>query len=270
MITYLKNIAVKHFFQKTDITATAKLHTGDKLRVDLSSSVGRSIWLRHFYKYEIDVENTLRDILRKGDVFIDIGANVGYFSVIASRIVGENGKVYSLEAIPRLCGLLSESAAINDIKNINILNYAAYSENKTISFNRMKNSAFSHISKDNSSDSTIEVNAITLDSLIDKVKKVDVVKIDVEGTEMNVLMGGEKLIRRYKPKIVMEVVDWSLQRFNYSSKDVLSFLRGIGYKVYDLKGNLIKSDIITGDQVNFLFVFDKSSVPNTRACGGDR
>lgn len=263
MITLLKNTVIKYFFQKTDITATAKLHSGDKLRVDLSSSVGRSIWLRHFYKYEKDVEKTIGDILGKGDVFIDIGANVGYFSVIVSRIVGENGKVYALEAIPKLCGLLSESIAINDIKNINVLNNAVYSENKKILFHRMKNSAFSYISRDNTSDGTIEVNAVTLDSLIDKVGKVDVIKIDVEGAEMNVLLGGKNLISRYKPKIIMEVANWSLQRFNYSSKDILSFLRNIGYKAYDLKGNLIESDRIASDSVNILFVFDELLVPNT-------
>lgn len=256
-------MVVEHFFQRTNITATARLYTGDRLRVDMSSSVGRSIWLRHFYKYEKDVEKVIRDILGKGDVFIDIGANVGYFSVIASRIVGENGKVHSLEAIPKLCGLLSESIAINNIRNIKVLNNAAYSENRKIMFHSMKNSAFSYISKDNTSDNPIEVDAITLDSLIDKIGKVDVMKIDVEGAEMDVLLGGEKLIRRYKPKIVMEVLDWSLQRFNYSSKDVLSFLRDIGYKAYDLKRNLIKSDRITSNYVNILFIFDESFIPNT-------
>ena len=263
MITYLKKIVVKHFSQRVNIIATAKLHTGDRLRVDMSSSVGRSIWLRHLYKYEKDVEKVIRDILGKDDVFIDIGANVGYFSVIASRIVGENGNVYSLEAISKLCSLLSESIAMNDIRNINVLNNAAYSENKKILFHSMKNSAFSSISKDNTSDNPIEVDAITLDSLIDKVGKVDVMKIDVEGAEMDVFLGGEKSIRRYRPKIVMEVLDWSLQRFNYSSKDVLSFLRDIGYKVYDLKRNLIESDRITNNYVNILFVCDESFAPNT-------
>ena len=196
MFTYLKKMTVTQFFQRTNMVATAKLHTGDKLKVDMSSSVGRSIWLRHFYKYEKNVENVIRDILGKGNVFIDIGANVGYFSVIASRIVGEHGNVYSLEAIPKLCSLLSESIAINDIGNIRVLNNAAYSENKKILFHSMKNSAFSSISRDNTSDSVIEVDAITLDSLIDTVGQVDVMKIDVEGAEMDVLLGGERLIRK--------------------------------------------------------------------------
>ncbi len=254
MITYLKKVVVNQLFQRTDIIATARLYTGDKLRVDLSSSVGRSIWLRHVY--EMDVEKAIRNILGKGDVFIDIGANVGYFSVIASRIIGKSGKVYAFEAIPKICGLLSESIAINDIKNIMLFNNAVYSEKNKVLFHCMKNSAFSHISGDNTSDNAIETDSITLDSMLHKLGKVDVMKIDVEGAEMNVLLGGEKLIDRYKPRIVMEVQDWSLQRFNYNSKDIISFLGKLGYKVYDLKGNLCNGKNITGNYNNLLFIFD--------------
>jgi FkbM family methyltransferase len=252
---HLKRMLVKHIFQKTDIVLTARLHTGDKLRVDLASSVGRSIWFRHCYGR--DVERVIRSILMKGDVFIDIGANVGYFSVIAARLVGDKGKVYSLEAIPKIYDLLTETIVINDMNNIYPFNNAVYSENTKLRFCNMKDSAFSHISKDdNITESPIDVDSITLDSLIKEFGTVNAMKIDVEGAEMDVLLGGNKLIDRCRPKIVMEVQDWSLQRFGYCSKDVLGLLRNTGYKVYDLKYNLYTGESSVGNYTNLLFIHD--------------
>lgn len=67
-----------HLLSRTRLTAWAHLHTGQLLKVDLSSSVGRSIWLRGIY--EPEVEAYIRRVLQPGDVFIDVGAHVGYFS----------------------------------------------------------------------------------------------------------------------------------------------------------------------------------------------
>src|SRR5687767_10802635 len=77
---------------RSNISAWCDLHTGQLLKVDLSSSVGRSIYIRGVY--EPEVERCLRSILRPGDVFIDVGANVGYFSIISSQLVGGSGEVH--------------------------------------------------------------------------------------------------------------------------------------------------------------------------------
>jgi len=259
MKAYLRKVIVK-FFQNTNIIATAKLHTGDRLIVDLSSSVGRSIWLRHFY--ENDVEKVIRALLAEGDVFLDIGSNVGYFSVIASRIVGAKGEVHSFEAIPKICTLLSRSIKINNVKNIYLLNNAIYSKNEKVRFCTMKNSAFSHISKNKTSSQFIEVDAVTLDSLTENFRRVDLIKMDVEGSEMDAILGGERFIKKFKPKIIMEVQDWSLKEFGYSSTDILSFFRNLGYNAYDLKGRLITSDRIIGNYYNILFVANGTLSPS--------
>ena len=134
---------VATLLSKSNIVLCANLHTGQKLQVDLASTVGRSIYLRG--SYEPDVENILSRTLKEGDIFLDVGANVGYFSIVSSKLVGESGCVYSFEPSPRICRLLTISSKKNRLNNITIVPFALSNISSTVLFKDLHSSGFSYI-----------------------------------------------------------------------------------------------------------------------------
>ena len=131
----------------------------------------------------------------KGDVVIDVGAHVGKYSLPAAKLVGENGKVIAIEAHPENFKALQTNILLNDLKNIIALNIAAFNQdNKKLLLSGSRDSEFSL--KSNLKENSFEVETRTIDSLLREicVKKVDWVKIDVEGAEVEVLEGMREVI----------------------------------------------------------------------------
>jgi len=236
----MKKIGV-YFLSKTNVVLWAKLHNGQKLKVDLSSTVGRSIYLRGCYEY--DVEKELKKNLNPGDVFFDIGANVGYFTLTSQELVGEKGEVHSFEPHDRAFSLLQESVKSNKCDNIFLNKTALSDKEKAVEFVSLKDSAFSWTQQErNNSSPSVTIKTTTLDKYINDInlnRKIKSLKIDVEGAEYNVLLGAKELLMSQSPYLILEVQDWSLSRFGYSVDDIFTFLDKCGYRAFDLDGNSV-------------------------------
>ncbi|HDH44389.1 MAG TPA: FkbM family methyltransferase [Thermococcus sp.] len=142
----------------------------------------------------------------KGDVVIDIGAHVGKYSLPAAKLVGENGKVIAIEAHPENFKALQTNILLNGFKNIIALNIAAFNQdNKKLLLSGSSDTDFSL--KSNLKKNSFEVETRTIDSLLREigVEKVDWVKIDVEGAEVEVLEGMKNVIYNSRPRILIEV-----------------------------------------------------------------
>jgi hypothetical protein len=113
------------------------------------------------------------------------------------------------------------------------INKALSDSNCKLNFNIMRNSAFSSIATGQDSN-TIEVEAVMLDSLEDMFDNIKLIKVDIEGAEMKFLKGAENILKRFEPILIMEVQDWSLNKFGSSSKELISFLKSLNYQVYTL------------------------------------
>ena len=132
-------------FQRMDLVVPARLAGGGVLYVELANEVGRTIWLRGEYRSEKPIKDLIVSILRPGDVFFDIGANVGFFSLVGAQAVGEKGAVHAFEPLPHLAALIRRTVARNKLANVRVLEMAVSASTRAVQMAAMKDSAYSHI-----------------------------------------------------------------------------------------------------------------------------
>lgn len=181
----------------------------------------------YFNQMESEQTLAMMNEFSAGKVFFDIGANVGYYSILASKIVGEKGAVVAFEPVMRNLVFLQQHVEINNAHNVKVLPFALSDKNSVATFSLGQNSAMGHLADENgNSEHLVYVPTITLDEISEKVNLLpDVMKIDVEGAEMDVFHGAERVLREAKPTIFLSTHSPELR------VECLNFLRGIGYEV---------------------------------------
>jgi len=184
-----------------------------------------------------------------GATFIDIGANIGLISLyFLSKI--PNSTIFAFEPGPHPYKLFSDTIEQNKLeKNIKLFNCA-------LSDKIGKTQFFTHVTKHSSGDGfkdtkragktkKIEVDATTLDKWWYENSKpfIDIIKIDTEGAELLVLMGGYELLVKCKSFIILEICMLNYKSYDYQAKDVVNYLQSINYSVFTENGELITKDI---------------------------
>lgn len=204
---------------------------GNKMYLDPNDSLGLSVV--PIYDY-IETEFVKKQV-KNGDIVFDIGANIGYFTLIFAKLVGNKGKVYAFEAEPQNFELLKKNVEINGYQNVILENVAVSKKNgKTELFLSEKNSGMHRIySSHFCSDKSIQVNMIKLDDYLNNIKfndKISFIKMDVEGSEFGVLEGMEKTLKENeKLTIILEFVPSCIKEYGAQPKDLLNFLRNYGF-----------------------------------------
>lgn len=171
------------------------------------------------------------DKLTKGANFVDVGANIGYFSFCAALKVQSEGTIYSFEPSYREYSRFIEGIQKNHFRNILPMNVAIGNLNGTVQLNNFSNhhSGLNSVLTDYNVDS-YNVYLYTLDSILGLDKDIDLIKIDVEGFEMNVLLGCEKLFESKKiKKLVIEITPELLGKAGFSKKQLYDYLYSYGY-----------------------------------------
>jgi FkbM family methyltransferase len=161
--------------------------------------------------------------LKSDTIFYDIGAHAGYYSILASKKVGDDGEVYSFEPLPRNVSYLKKNVQINKCKNVNIVESAISDSDGMALFSEGASSYEGKISPYGE----INVSMKSIDSLmrISNLKKPDMLKIDVQGSEFRVLMGAKNTITKFKPKIFLSIHSPDLEKL------CLNFLLSINYRI---------------------------------------
>jgi FkbM family methyltransferase len=154
-------------------------------------------WLG-FYEYE--KQNLISREVRPNSVFWDVGANVGFYSLLASKLVA-SGKVFAFEPVPRNLSYLRKHLALNRVTNAEVLAIAVSDRNGTSPFEIEETGFMGHLSGEGST----MVPTATLDSLIDegKVLPPDYVKMDIEGAELMALRGASRTFQRFRPVLFL-------------------------------------------------------------------
>jgi len=184
-------------------------------------------------KYETEL---FKGIVKKGMVVVDIGANIGYYTLIAAGLVGENGKVFAFEPEPESYALLVRNIEANGYKNVVPVQKAVSNKVGTtrLFLSPDGNTSWHRIYDAHDGWNFIEIETVTLDEFFkDKEDRIDVIKMDVEGAEMAVLQGMSQILKRNDNlKIFTEFLPIHLEKFGSSPEGYLSQLIKHGFKLY--------------------------------------
>ncbi|MEK9184573.1 MAG: FkbM family methyltransferase [Patescibacteria group bacterium] len=150
-----------------------------------------------FHNYEKETTELFKKIIKPGMTVIDIGAHIGYFTRLFSKLVGEKGKVFAFEADPINFSFLKRNTF--HLTNTIIINKAVSEQNGEISFYHIPDSTGCHsVIKPNRPAEKITIPAVTVDSIITEYNliKIDVIKMDIEGGELLALAGMQNLLNK--------------------------------------------------------------------------
>jgi FkbM family methyltransferase len=211
----------------------------------------RKVRTRHGFDIEVDLEGDmlgwhvylsgtwepqtsklLASLIQPGDVVIDIGANIGYFTLLASTNVGPSGKVLAFEPIPSIRRDLERNLSLNRVNNVEVYPIALSHMAGTTTIH--ENKGLSSVRPIGDAKGTFVVETAPLDALLEDDLPVRVVKIDVEGAEGAVVEGMWRCIQKHKPDLVMEVTDGFLKELGYSAARLCGRLIETGYRMYKI------------------------------------
>lgn len=183
--------------------------------------------------------------LNLGDVFIDIGSNIGLFSILASKKVGEKGKVICFEPAPITYNRLVENIELNDFKNIEARNIGLSDSEGALTFYYSDSGfdAWNSFAPDSRLKKSTVIPTSTLDIQLEHVDKkaIKLVKIDVEGWEKFVIQGGKQFFENYAPIVMVEFTEENTFNAGYPIHDIFKALENFGYEWYRIEnGGLVK------------------------------
>ncbi len=200
-----------------------KTINGYHLLIDPKYDSGVERSLHETGTYEKGMLHFLDENLKNGDVFIDVGANIGLLSIHAANSVGATGKVLAFEAHPETAKILEFNKELNHKENIHIYPIALGSEKgKAMIFNDSDSNRGGASLVRGLSESGIEVDLDRLDDILEATVIPKIIKIDVEGFEMNVLKGAVRTIQEAKPILLIEASE--KQDIN---QEIITFLNQI-------------------------------------------
>lgn len=189
-------------------------------------------------RYEPITLDSISRYLKKGGVFVDVGAHIGYHSLKAAQIVGSQGRVLAIEPNPETLPVLRKNITANYGDIVTVVPVACSDSETTLEFfsASQTNSGASSISRANAEHfgntrASYRVQARRLDAIIQEnnILQVDVVKIDVEGAELLVLKGAQQTLDRFHPVICIELMENQLNNMGTTISEIIEWLQLRGY-----------------------------------------
>ncbi|MEK7469145.1 MAG: FkbM family methyltransferase [Planctomycetota bacterium] len=208
----------------------------------IRSGVGQGLKWRRYHRYvngywlgqyELPLQLALRNAISPGMTVFDVGANAGFFSVIAAGLTGPTGKCVAFDPLTENVASIREQFALNGFAHGQVFEGAAGEENgrASIAFQE-SNNAMAHLGTPGRDEKVIEVELLTLDEAMRRFGRPHVVKVGVEGAELAVLRGAARLVQNFRPTWILEVHDPNL------SGRIREAL-GMSYGLFTLEGDPI-------------------------------
>jgi len=206
------------------------------------SSYSRALWIEP--NFRLDQEIFYLEYLKKGDVLIDIGANIGTITITSAIQIGNNGTVYSIEAHPKIFQYLKGNIKQNNLTNVHLFNCAVGNKTGNVFFSNLSSDGQNKII-DN--DHGTKVSLIKVDDLNIDESKINLLKIDVEGYEKFAFLGSNNVLKKTSC-ILFEAVPKHYENYDYTFTDIYNILNSYDFKIYRFleygKISLISHDYI--------------------------
>jgi FkbM family methyltransferase len=210
----------------------AEISDGVKMKVRLDSDDDIGAWAGEFDPEEETA--VFLPLLREGMTVLDIGANVGFFSLLIAQRVGKTGRVYAFEPVPSIFARLKENIALNGFENIVPVQIAISSSSgrANMAVYHGSSSLFRRVSGE-----VVEVPIERLDDFVEGegIERVDAIKLDVEGAELHVIRGADKTIRRFKPIMMVEINPDTLKAAGTTPQELFDAIVSYGYKAHVIR-----------------------------------
>jgi len=205
---------------------------GKRLYLDDADSLNLSIHGEH----EPDTTALLESLVRNGDTALDIGAHIGYFTLLMAGLTGESGRVIAFEAHPDNAALLLKTIAESGYSQVVIENKAVTSRTGPLHLFAAREGTVDHRTIDVLEGlGRIGIEGVALDDYFPAHAKVDVIKMDIQGAEGHALLGMKRLIARQdRLALITEFEPWGLDQSGVGARAYVDMLRDFGFTIYDL------------------------------------
>lgn len=204
----------------------------------------------------------VKNEIKKNDIVLDIGANIGYYTLIFAQLVGNSGKVYSFEPDPTNFKILKKNIFVNKHKNVVLENKAVSNKEGNLKlYLSTENNGMHRIYPSKWCKESIDIHSIKIDSYFENEQKIDFIKLDIEGAEFDALIGMKSLIHKNKDlTIFIEFVPTSLKEYGTNPEDILDFFINEGFKIFRINNNTGIKESISKEEL--LYFKNKDKVTN--------
>jgi FkbM family methyltransferase len=273
---YIKEMAEHHamlfeytrFIHDTDI---AKIEITDDEVIVTSREIGtRMICVEHerrtapfeifnFNRYEPEETAVMQRLLPVKGVFFDIGANMGWYTInFAKQLKGL--KVLAFEPIPRTYNFLQRNVNLNSVENVELLNFGFSDREDELSFfyypEGSGNASLANVSERTDVEEVVCQVRRMDDFVAERGLTPDFIKCDVEGAELMVFQGGEKILREHRPVVFTEMLRKWATKFDYHPNDMIRFFAELGYGCYLISADkLVPITVVIDDTVETNYFF---------------
>jgi len=184
----------------------------------------------------------MKRYLLPGDNFIDIGANIGIYTLFTASLVRQTGCIESFEAIPATALKLKQQTKLNNLSNVNIHEVAVSSKNGTAEFELTRDDCTAHLATGEYVNPEQSIRTVKLDDFLSQQTSYAMGKMDIEGAEILALQGASNMLKDANPPVwQLELAGYS-KRYGYQSNQVLDFLRRYNFHcaIYDVEEEKIR------------------------------
>jgi FkbM family methyltransferase len=217
-------------------TVRQNLIGGGRMILDTDDHLARRI--RCEVAFEPEVRQEFERIASRGVNVVDIGANIGYYTILASRLAGPDKRVFSFEPQANVVSKLRRNIEANALSNVDVFPFALSDRSGSSTFNVPSGGAEAYGSMHANGRfkvaKTVDVETHRLDDVLERLgnPKIGLVKIDAEGAELLILRGATKLLSSPdKPDLILEANEVNCKPFGYGVFDILQYVHSFGYKL---------------------------------------
>ncbi len=236
---------------------------GSTMLLNINEHVQR--WIYYFGVYETETATLFRELAKPGMTVVDVGANVGQYTLLAASSVGPTGYVHAFEADQRNFELLEANLAQNEYRSVkpNAVALSDTTGSVTLYSANSDNAGEHSLYQFDTTMCGQTIPAVTLDRYMESASigttgRVDLIKIDVQGAEAKVLKGAEATLREHLPLVICEFEERWLNGMGSSTVELKAWLRSLGYAAYRYVGSrlVIVSDTEVHSLDNLLLVHE--------------